>query len=88
MLFLADTGRKVGLRRLPVSDGSLRNSSEASDALGAGACSETGDRKGQKSRKAGDQQARAKRQARIFRGVSHHHKLPAVNPAPPAFSAP
>jgi hypothetical protein len=88
LLFLADTGRKVGLSRLAVSDRRLGNSSEASDALRARTCSETRYGKGQKSRKAGDQQARAKRQAKIFRGVSHHHKLPAVNPAPPAFSAP
>ena len=81
LLFLADTGRKVGLRRLAMADRSLRNS-EAPGALGARTCSETCHGKSQKSRNADGQQARAKRQARIFRGVSRHHILLAVHPTP------
>ena len=41
LLFLADTGRKVGLRRLPMSSRSLRNFSKVSDARGASTRSET-----------------------------------------------
>jgi hypothetical protein len=80
-LFLADTGRKVGLGRLPMADRSLRNSSEASGALGSRTRSETCHRGGQKSSHAGGQKARAKRLEKIFRGV-HHRILLAVHPTP------
>jgi hypothetical protein len=63
-----------------MADRSLRNS-EAAGTLGACAGSETGYGKGQKSRNADAQQARAKRLAKVFGGVSHHHVLPAVHPA-------
>src|SRR5262249_21047105 len=38
--------------------------------------------KSHKNRNAGGQQTRAKRLAKVFRGVSRHHILLAVNPAP------
>jgi hypothetical protein len=81
LLFLADTGRKVGLGRLPMADRSLRNS-EAACALRTRTCPETCHGKSQKSRNADCQQAGAKRRARIFRGVSRHHILLAVHPTP------